>query len=212
MIHAHRSPLETIPSGANLNFTLWRMYADDPDPAEVGRQWIERMAWATRRGMAARDGMPDAGRRFSDVWYRDALSDPIAQVERIYGAIGLELIPEARAAMEGWLARNARDRHPSYIRLLGRTSSASPTSRFARREVPPGTRPLSACSTNPARRSHEIPSDRDGRAARARTESARADPAPRRRRRPSRASARTGSRRRRRAPPCAPASMRPSRR
>jgi hypothetical protein len=95
VIHTHRSPLETIPSGANLNFTLWRMYADDPDPAEVGRQWIERMAWATRRGMAARDGLPDVGSRFTDVWYRDALSDPIAQVERIYDAIGLELIPEA---------------------------------------------------------------------------------------------------------------------
>jgi hypothetical protein len=114
VIHAHRSPLETIPSGANLNFTLWRMYTDDPDPAEVGRQWIERMAWSTRRGMAARDGMPDAGRRFTDVWFRDAVSDPIGQVERIYDAVGLELIPEARAAMKDWLAADARDRHPSY--------------------------------------------------------------------------------------------------
>jgi hypothetical protein len=114
VIHTHRSPLETIPSGANLNFTLWRMYADDPDPAEVGRQWVERMAWATRRAMADRDRMPEVGQRFTDVWYRDALSDPIAQVERIYGAIGLELIPEARTAMERWLIENARDRHPTY--------------------------------------------------------------------------------------------------
>jgi hypothetical protein len=111
VIQTHRSPLETIPSGANLNFTLWRMYADDPDPAEVGRQWIERMAWATRRGMAARDRLPDAGSRFTDVWYGDALSDPIAQVERIYGAVGLDLVPEARTAMESWLVADARRGH-----------------------------------------------------------------------------------------------------
>jgi hypothetical protein len=114
VVLTHRSPLETIPSGANLNFTLWRMVTDHPDPAEVGRQWIERMAWATRRGLAVRDALPDAAGRFTDVWYRDAVSDPIAQVERVYGAIGVELIPEARAAMERWLVEDARSRHPSY--------------------------------------------------------------------------------------------------
>ena len=114
VIHVHRSPLETIPSGASLNFTLWRMYADDVDPTQVGRQWLERMAWATRRGLAARDRMPDAAERFTDLWYRDALSDPLAQVERIYDAIGVRLIPEARASMERWLAADARDERPPH--------------------------------------------------------------------------------------------------
>ncbi|MFP8880016.1 MAG: sulfotransferase [Myxococcota bacterium] len=78
VIHIHRSPLAAIPSGANLNLTLWRMYADDVDPKRVGHQWLERMAWATCRGLAARDRMPDASLRFSDVWYRDAVRDPLA--------------------------------------------------------------------------------------------------------------------------------------
>jgi hypothetical protein len=113
-IHMHRSPLETIPSGASLNFTLWRMYADDVDPVEVGRQWLERMAWATRRGLAVRDRLTDTQRKFTDVRYREALSDPIAQVERIYDATGLELIPEARSAMEAWLSENSRGKHPAH--------------------------------------------------------------------------------------------------
>jgi hypothetical protein len=114
VIHMHRSPLETIPSGASLNFTLWRLYADHVDPAEVGRQWLERMAWATRRGLAVRDRMAEAAERFTDVWYRDAVSDPLALVERIYDAIGVEFIPEARTSMESWLAADARDKHPAH--------------------------------------------------------------------------------------------------
>jgi hypothetical protein len=114
VIHMHRSPLETIPSGASLNHTLWRMYADDVDPVEVGGQWIERMAWATRRGLQSRDHLPDAAQRFSDVWYRDAVSNPLMQVERIYHAIGLEFVPEARSAMESWLAADARNEHTAH--------------------------------------------------------------------------------------------------
>jgi hypothetical protein len=114
LIWVHRSPLVTIPSGASLNLTLWRMYSDDVDPTEVGRQWLERMAWATRRALAVRDRMPDASERFTDVWYRDTVSNPLAQMERIYAAIGLELIPAARSAMESWLVADAREKRPAH--------------------------------------------------------------------------------------------------
>ena len=114
VIHMHRSPLATIPSGASLNLTLWRLHADAVDPAEVGRQWLERMAWATRRGLAARERMPDAGERFTDVWYRDAVADPLAGIERIYAAADIRPLPEARAAMTEWLASDARQRRPSH--------------------------------------------------------------------------------------------------
>jgi hypothetical protein len=112
VIGMHRGPLEAVPSGASLNYTLWKMYADEVDPTEVGRQWLERMAWSTRRSLAIRDRMPDAAERFIDVWYRDAVSDPLAQVERIYDAVGFELIPAARSAMESWLAADTRDEYP----------------------------------------------------------------------------------------------------
>jgi hypothetical protein len=114
VIHMHRSPLESIPSGASLNFTLWKMYADEVDPNEVGRQWLERMAWTTRRALAFRDGMPDSAEHFTDVWFRDAVSNPLAQIKRIYDAIGIEFIPEAADAMERWLATAAGDKQPAH--------------------------------------------------------------------------------------------------
>ena len=48
------------------------------------------------------------------MWYRDAVADPLGEVERIYAAVGLELIPEARRAMEAWLVANARDKRPPH--------------------------------------------------------------------------------------------------
>jgi hypothetical protein len=116
VIHLHRSPLETIPSGASLNFTLWKMYADEVDPERVGQQWLERMTWAVDRALAFRDDDDTLGRtaRFSDLAYRDAVSDPIAQLEPIYRAIGMPLRPEARHAMGNWLDAQARNKRPAH--------------------------------------------------------------------------------------------------
>jgi hypothetical protein len=114
VIHMHRSPLETIPSGASLNQTLWKMYADEVDPAEVGRQWLERMSFTTRRALAVRDRLQGARARFVDVAYRDAVADPLGCVARIYDALGFELAPETRHAMESWLRADALVKPPKH--------------------------------------------------------------------------------------------------
>ena len=110
VIHMHRSPLETIPSGASLNYTLWRMYADEVDPAEVGRQWLERMGWTTRRALAARDRLPGRARAL-----RRRLVPRRASPTRSPASSASTLrwgsSSRARrgAAMERWLAADARD-------------------------------------------------------------------------------------------------------
>src|SRR4051812_22489158 len=60
IVHAHRDPVDVIPSGASLNTTLWRTHCDDVDPHEVGRQWIERMGWSCDRALVARGHIPTA--------------------------------------------------------------------------------------------------------------------------------------------------------
>ena len=114
VIHMHRDPLETIPSGASLNTALWRMHADEVDPARVGHQWIERMAWTNRRALAAREAMPGAERRFTDVRFRSAVADPLAQVQRIYDAVGIPFSEEARAAMSGWIQEDEGEKLPKH--------------------------------------------------------------------------------------------------
>lgn len=52
--------------------------------------------------------------RFVDIWFRDALKDPIREIERAYGAFEIEMTPEARTAMEQWRADNPRDKRPPH--------------------------------------------------------------------------------------------------
>jgi hypothetical protein len=105
----HRDPVDTVASGASLNFTLWRLYADSVDPKEVGRQWLERMSWANARAEAARRRDPRLESRIVDVPYRSAVGDPLGEIERIEEAFGMPRLPDARRAMADWLARPRDD-------------------------------------------------------------------------------------------------------
>lgn len=113
VVWLHRTPLETVPSGASLNHTLWSLYASGVDPAKVGQQWLERMAWATRRAMAFCDS-PQARGRVAHARYRDVVAEPLREVERIGAALGLAPLAEARSAMERWLEADARSGRPPH--------------------------------------------------------------------------------------------------
>jgi hypothetical protein len=80
------------------------------DPHEVGRQWIRRMSWTSRRALTARARRPDEAARFTDVGFRAAMRDPMAQIARIYRSAGIDLTDEARAAMSAWRAADAREK------------------------------------------------------------------------------------------------------
>jgi hypothetical protein len=116
IIQTHRDPLETVPSAASMNTSLWELMSDEADGHEAGRQWNERLAWGTRRCMESRERLPKD--RFADIWFRDALADPIAEIERVYATFGIEMIPEARAAMEQWRRDNRRDKRPKHEYVL----------------------------------------------------------------------------------------------
>ena len=108
VVQTHRDPLETIPSISSMTYALWRLAADDPDPVEIGRWWGGWFCRALQRCLTLRDARyPD---RFIDVWYRDALRDPIAEVRRIYTFVGRELEVQAETRMRRWLRYNARDK------------------------------------------------------------------------------------------------------
>lgn len=112
VVHMHRDPRETIPSGASLNTTLWRMHADDVDPTEVGRQWLDRMGFTNDRALAVRARWGDDPGRVTDVHFDRAVADPIPEVARIHEAIGIELTAEAESAMRAWMARRPRESTP----------------------------------------------------------------------------------------------------
>ena len=114
VIHMHRSPVETVPSGASLNATLWRMYADDVDAEQVGRQWLERTAWAARRATEARARMSAEAGRFVDVEYAALVRDPVAGAEAILEALDMAPSADGRDRMRAWLEADAAEERPRH--------------------------------------------------------------------------------------------------
>jgi hypothetical protein len=112
IVQTHRDPVQTIPSAASLNRSLWRLTSAEVDERELARQWQERMAWAVRRCLAARERIP--AQQLADVWFQDALAKPLEVVAQIYARFGIAWTPEARAALERWLASNRRDKRPPH--------------------------------------------------------------------------------------------------
>jgi len=73
------------------------------------------MAHALAHCLTVRDRFPD---RFVDVWFRDAVQEPVGQARRIYAAAGLAMTPEAEAAMQRFIATNPREGRPPHLYSL----------------------------------------------------------------------------------------------
>jgi len=112
IIATHRDPVETVPSAASMNHALWALYSDLPGANIAGAQWQERLAWATRRCMASRKIAGED--RFADIWFKDAMRDPIGEIARVYETFGIEMTPPARTAMETWQAAHPRGQRPAH--------------------------------------------------------------------------------------------------
>lgn len=111
IVQTHRDPLESIPSLASMITALWVLVAAEVDPQEVARQWSAKMATALRRCLAVRDRHPD---RFLDVWFLDAVQDPVRQARRIYEAVGMPCTSDAERAMRAFVATNPREGRPPH--------------------------------------------------------------------------------------------------
>jgi len=70
------------------------------------------LAWGTNRAMESRKRYAED--RFVDIWFRDAMKDPIGEIERAYGIFGIEMTEAARAGMEQWRVDNPRDNRPPH--------------------------------------------------------------------------------------------------
>lgn len=109
VVMTHRDPVETVPSLASFVHTLHRMGSDSVDALAIGAHWSRKLAWATRRSLAARGGRES---RFLDLDYEALVADPLGCVRRIYDFAGMDLTPEAQASMREFAVESARDRRP----------------------------------------------------------------------------------------------------
>ena len=105
----HRDPADVIPSVADLYFELHKAFSDDVDRMWLGAVNIEFCELGMQRVMAFRDAGND--HRFFDVRFAEFQADPWPALEGLYGWLGEEFSPEARARMAAWRDDMPRDKH-----------------------------------------------------------------------------------------------------
>ena len=112
VVQSHRDPLETIPSLASMISELWGIYSDAADPKVVGAQWARKFANGMNHTMDVRKQMGDE--RFLDLWFKDTVSQPLQEIQKVYDFIGMELTAEAEEEMRRWQDFNKRESRPSH--------------------------------------------------------------------------------------------------
>lgn len=112
IVQSHRDPVQTIPSLASLIFAVWKIYSDSADPTIAGKMWARKFANGTFKTMQLRQYLGSA--QFLDLWFSDAVANPLQEIKKIYDFIGLELTEEARKEMLAWQEFNRRELRPSH--------------------------------------------------------------------------------------------------
>jgi len=106
VVHTHRDPGVAVASWCSLAAVLSGASSDRVDLAALGRRWLDFWAVEADRAVTARDGTD----RIHDVRYESLVADPLAEVERLYGRVGLRLRGPTRRRMTSWLRRHHHGR------------------------------------------------------------------------------------------------------
>lgn len=113
IVQTHRDPQATMGSFCSMVAHGRGIFSNEVDPREVGGHWLRKVRRMIDRSLEVRDGGHASS--FVDVSYYDLLQDPLAEVRRIYAHAGLELTPEALAAMNAVLERDKQHRYGRHV-------------------------------------------------------------------------------------------------
>jgi hypothetical protein len=104
VVWTHRDPAVALASWCSLAAVLASAASDEVDLGALGRRWLDFWATELDRALAARTKAGPA--RFHDVGYEALVADPLAEVERLYARLGLELSGATRQRMRRWIGRH----------------------------------------------------------------------------------------------------------
>ncbi len=109
----HRDPVSVTASVVTMLTYAARMSVEHPDPLVYGPYWSQRVEDLLRACERDRDLIPDG--QAIDVRFHEFMADDFAMVERIYDVAGQPLTPEARAAMDAFLADHPRGKYGTVV-------------------------------------------------------------------------------------------------
>ena len=114
IIQTHRNPHETVPSFCSMCASLAAPLTRKPEARAIGAHWAAKLARNLEDSMAVANRQP---RSFIDLYFRDLMDDPIAEMTRLYGFIGRPLDARAQAAMQAYRRDDAHESDAHRYRL-----------------------------------------------------------------------------------------------
>ncbi len=95
----------------SLLTTLRALASDRIDPHDIAREWSELNAQAYDASVDARESGLIAADRVIDIHFADFMSDPFAQIRRIYEKFDLDYTDVADVRMRAYLAEHSNEEH-----------------------------------------------------------------------------------------------------
>ena len=108
----HRDPVVLSASVCSLITTLTGTFSDADHRAYIAEHWTDMLARSVDWLNGFRDANPDV--QIVDVKYAELVGDPLATMERVYGAFGDELTGPARSAMQAHVDSRPKGRFGSH--------------------------------------------------------------------------------------------------
>lgn len=97
IIQTHRDPLQTVPSFCSMCASLSAPLTHKPDTKAIGSHWAAKLARNLDRSTGVAQRYPA---RFIDLYFRDMVKEPMAEMERLYAFVGKPLSDQARSDMQ----------------------------------------------------------------------------------------------------------------
>jgi len=114
VVHLHRDVVETVASGASLFAVFRTTYSDEVDAAEVGRTLVDQTELWFRRAGGYRAEPASEAATFVDLQYTDLVRDPVAAVQTVYAAAGLDPPPDPAAFVAAYNESHPRHAHGTH--------------------------------------------------------------------------------------------------
>jgi Sulfotransferase family len=109
LIFTHRDPVDWLCSITSLGHKYRQLYSAPGDKQATGAEFLRYWSGFAERALRACERVP--ANRLLHVRYRDALTDPIATIRKVYDFCELELTPEAESSIHRYDERNRQHQH-----------------------------------------------------------------------------------------------------
>ena len=112
VIVTHRDPAKVVASFCSMMAHGRRLFSNDVNLLDVGRQFHAKQLKGVSDAMNARRDLPTES--FIDVHYADLMADPMKEVRRIYDFLGYDLHPETIEAMNAYRNENPKNKRGTH--------------------------------------------------------------------------------------------------